>query len=211
MTLNGGKFFLKIDLSNAYLQILVEEESLKLLWINTHCGLYKFEHLPFGVKVALAIFQQVIDPMLSGLDFMVVYFDDILMKSKSIIKHKEHVHKVFTKIQDFGFKLKETKCDFFMEKIKYLGHIIDKGGRRPDPERAAAIKDMPAPDNIASLQSFLGLANYYQIFILNMHDLHAPLNELWKRDKPWVWTAECQKVFLKNKEKTDVRPISYPL
>ena len=68
-----------------------------------------------------------------------------------------------------------------MENIKYMGHIIDKYGRIPDPERAAAIKDMLVPDNIASLLSFLGLANYYQIFISNMHDLHAHLNELLKK------------------------------
>ena len=108
--LNGGKFFSKIGLSDAYLQIPVEEASLKLLCINTHRGLCKFERLPFGVKVAQAIFQQVIDTMLSSLDFVVAYLDDILMKSKSIIEHKEHVHKVFTKIQDYSFKLKETKC-----------------------------------------------------------------------------------------------------
>ena len=142
------------------------------------------------------------DTMLSGFDFAVAYLDE-----KSMIEHKEHIHKVFTKIQDYGFKLSETKCDFFMEKIKYLGHIIDKDGRRLD----AAIKDMPAPDNITSLQSFLELANYYQIFISNMYDLRAHLNELLKKDKPWVWTAECQEAFEKIKKKTDVRPISYPL
>ena len=136
------------------------------------------------------------DNLLSGFDFAVAYLD-MLMKSKSIIEHKEHVHKVFTKIKDYGFKLKETKCDFFTEKIKYLGHIIDKDGRRPDPERAIAIKDMPTPDNIASLLSFLWLAYYHQIFISNMHDLRAHLNELLKKDKPWVWTAECLEAFEK--------------
>ena len=70
--------------------------------------------------------------------------------------------------------LKRPNVIFFMEKIKYLGHIIDKDGRRPDPERAASIKDMSAPDYIASLQSFLELADYYQLFISNMHDLCAP-------------------------------------
>ena len=120
-----------------------------------HRGLYKFERLPFRVKVAAAIFLQVMDTVLSDLDFALAYFNDILMKGKSIIENKEHVHKVFTKIQNHGFKLKETKRDFFMEKIKYLGHIIDKDGRRPDPKRVAAIKDILAPDNIASLQSFL--------------------------------------------------------
>ena len=68
-----------------------------------------------------------------------------------------------------------------MNKIKYLGHIIDKDGRCPDPERDTAVKDMPVPDNITTLLSFLGLVNYYQSFIKNLHDLHAPLNELLKK------------------------------
>ena len=63
---------------------------------------------------------------------------------------------------------------FFMEKIKYLAHIIDKDCGSPDPKQAVAIKDLPSPDKIPSLQSFLGLANYYQVFIQNMHDLQAP-------------------------------------
>ena len=113
-----------------------------------------------GVKVALAIFQQVIDIMLSDLDFAVTYLDDIIMNSQNVEQYKEHVHKVYTRIQEHGFKLIESKCDFFMENIKYLGHIIDKDDRRPDPERTTAIKDIPTPENVSSLQSFLGLANY---------------------------------------------------
>ena len=69
--------------------------------------------------------------MLSGFDFSVVYIDDIIMNSKSVIKYDAHAHahKVFGKIQDFGFKIKVTKCDFFLEKIKYLKHMIDKDGK----------------------------------------------------------------------------------
>ena len=87
-----------------------------------------------------------------------------------------------------------------MESIKYLGHIIDKDGRKPDPERSIAIKEMPAPNNVASLQSFLGLASYYQSFIPKMQDLRAPLNELLKKGKTWSWTTECQEAFNKIKE-----------
>ena len=68
-----------------------------------------------------------------------------------------------------------------MEKIKYLGHIIDKDDRKPELEPATALKDMPAPENISALQSFLGLVNYYQVFIPNKHNLRAPLNELLKK------------------------------
>ena len=85
LMLNGANFFSKIDLSDAYLQIPIEEESSKLLCINTHRRLYKCELLPLGVKVAPAIFQQVMDTILSCLDFSVAYLDDILMNSKSVV------------------------------------------------------------------------------------------------------------------------------
>ena len=148
------------------------------------------------------------DTMLTGFDFAVAYLDDILMKSKSIIEHNEHVHQDFTKIKDYRFKLRDQMW-FFMEKIKYLGYIVGKDGKSSHPERAVAIKDILAPDNIASLQSFQGLINYYQIFISNMHDFLALLNELLKSDKPCVWTEECHEEI--EKKTTDVWPISYPL
>ena len=137
----------------------MEEESSKLLCISTHKGLFKFNRLAFGVKTAPAIFQQIIDTMLAGLDFSIGYLDDILMRSQDTEEHRTHVFRVFDRIQDYGFTLKDAKCEFFLEEIKYLGHIIDKNGCRPDPDRAAAIRDMPEPHNVATLQSFLGLAN----------------------------------------------------
>ena len=187
-------------MSDAYLQIPVDEQCSKLLCVNTHRGLYKFNRLPFGVKVAPAIFQQAMDNMLNGLDFSVAYLDDILISSQDIEQHRKHVFEVFQRIQDFGFKIKHTKCDFFMKKIKYLGQIIDESGRRPDPERASAIKNMPAPKNISELQSFLGLANYYNVFVPNMHNLRAPLNNLLRKDIEWEWTTECQETFEKIKK-----------
>ena len=153
---NGSKIFSKIDLSDAYLQIEVEENSSKLLCINTHRGLYKFNRLAFGVKVALAIFQQVMDAVLGDLDFADAYLDDILITSKSVTEHRKHIMCVFDKLQEYGFKVKEAKCDFFLTEIKYLGHIIDKDGRRPDPYRATAIKDMPVPDNVQTKLPWLG-------------------------------------------------------
>ena len=93
--LNGGKVFLKIDLSEAYLQIPVEENSSKLLCINTHRGLYKFDRLVFGIKVAPAIFQQVMDTMLGSFDFTFAYLDDIVSSSKMKELHREHLNKVF--------------------------------------------------------------------------------------------------------------------
>ena len=108
------------------MQIPVEEVSLKLLCISTHHGLYKVERLPFGVNVAPAIFHQVMDTMLSGLDFAVAYLDDILMTNKGIIKHKKHFHKVFIKIQDYGFKLKRTNVIFSWKKSNTLVTLLTR-------------------------------------------------------------------------------------
>ena len=98
------------------------------------------------------------------MDFETAYLDDILIKSKNR-EYAKHVLEVFKKIKEFGFKLSLEKCKFFLPKIKYLGQVIDEKGRTPDPNQADAIKYMSAPTYVASLQSFLGLANYYNITI----------------------------------------------
>ena len=101
--LSDENFFSKIDLSDAYLQIPINEECSKLLCINTHRDLYRFERLPFGVNVAPVIFQRVMDTMLNGLDFAIAYLDDILMNSIDKALHKLHVHQDVKRIQDYGF------------------------------------------------------------------------------------------------------------
>ena len=118
----------------------MEENSLKLLCMNTHRGLYKFNRLAFGVKVVPAIFQRVMDAMLGDLIFVTAYLNDILITSKSVTEHRKHIMCVFDLLQEYGFKVKESKCDFFLSEIKSLGHIINKDGRRPDPDRATRSK-----------------------------------------------------------------------
>ena len=122
----------------------------------THKRLFKFLRLHFGTKVAPAVFEQVIDTMLSGLDFAVAYLDDILIKSKTQVEHASHVMEIFQKIKEFDFKLGIEKCEFFLSKIKYLGQITDEKGRRTDPSRVNTIKNMPTPTNLMFLQLFLG-------------------------------------------------------
>ena len=198
--LNAGKIFSKIDLSDAYLQIKVNDECSRLLCINTHMGIFRLKRLPFGLKVAPALFQQVMDTMLAGLEFASAYLDDILIKSKNTQEHEKHIRAVFKRIQEYGFKLSPDKCEFFMKEIKYLGQVINVDGRKPDPQRSEAIKKMPAPTTVAQLQSFLGLAQYYAIYIPKMHDLRAPLNELLKKGSKWIWTKECESAFQKIKD-----------
>ena len=112
------------------------------------------------------------DVMLTGLDFSVTFLDDILIRSKSRKEHSEHREKVFKRIKNFGF-------------IKYLGQIIDANRWRPDNERFFALKNMPSPTNVSTLQAFLGLVNYYSVYVPNIHKWKAPLNNLLKKDVKW--------------------------
>ena len=86
--------------------------------------------------------------LLARLDFATAYLDDILVKSNTIEEHKSFLKKIFERIRKYGLKIKENKCDFLQEKIKYLGHVINKDGKKPDKSRASAIKDMPNPKNV---------------------------------------------------------------
>ena len=131
------------------------------------------------------------DTMIAGIDFATTYLDDILVKSNSIEEHKSFLKKFFERIRDYGLKIKENKCDFLLEEIKYLGHVINKDDKKPDKSRDSAIKDMPNPKDVKSLQSFLGL----------VHNLRAPLNELLHKEKKWIWTKECEQAFREIKEK----------
>ena len=158
----------------------MDEEFSKLLTINTLKGLFKFNRLPFGLKVAPNLFQYIMDTMLAGLEFVVAYLDDILIKSENYEKHKKYIKAVFQKIDEYGFILGSEKY-FFMEQIMYLGQIINENGRRHDLERAKTIENMPAVNNVTKLQVFLGLDNYYSIYIPKMYDLKAPLNNLLKK------------------------------
>ena len=116
------------------------------------------------------------DTILGGFDFTFAHLDDIVISSKTKELHREHLNKVFAQIREFDFKVKEAKCDFCMNKIKYLVYIINKDRRPPDPKRAAAIKD-----NVTTLQSFLGLANYYQSFIKKFARSPSPAKRTTKK------------------------------
>lgn len=198
-TLAGGEIFSKIDLADAYLQIKVNEESRQLLTINTHKGLYQYNRLCFGIKSAPGIFQQIMDTMLAGVSGAFSYLDDLIVVAKTVAEHNEILTNVFNRLKEWGFHVKTDKCGLFWSKIHYLGFIIDKSGRRPDPEKIKPILKMPPPTDISTLRSFIGMINYYGQFVRQMRELRAPLDKLLLKDVKWSWTVECQRSFERRK------------
>ena len=116
----------KIDLAEAYLQIELDEESKKLVVVNTHKGLYQYQRLPFGLRCAPALFQKIIDQTIADLPGVVCYLDDIIVTGKTDKEHTTNLQKTLKRLKTAGFHLKRLKCTFFQSQVQYLGHILDK-------------------------------------------------------------------------------------
>uniref|UniRef100_A0A5S6QM96 RNA-directed DNA polymerase n=1 Tax=Trichuris muris TaxID=70415 RepID=A0A5S6QM96_TRIMR len=193
--LNGGTLFSVIDLKDAYLQMLVAEPSRKYLVIATHKGYFRFKRLPFGVSFAPALFQKTMEQILTGLDGVAVYIDDIIVTGTDCNEHMERVREVFLRLRQAGVHVHVDKCKFLQESVNYLGHRIDADGVHPTDERIAAIKQMPLPTNVQELRSFLGAVNYYSRFISRLQPLCAPLYDFLKAGSQWSWNRQHTQLF----------------
>ena len=206
-SLVGGQKFSKLDLSQAYQQMCLEEESQKFVTINTHKGLYRYTRLPFGVASAPALFQKTMDIILQGMKHVMCYIDDILVTGSTEKEHFTQLEEVLKRLQHHGLKVKKDKCALFQDSVQYLGHKIDASGIHTTDSKVEAVKNAPAPKNVQELRSFLGLLHYYGRFIQQLSTLLQPLNELLKSNRRWNWTSECQSAFVKAKERLVSAPV----
>ena len=198
-SLSGKKYFTKLDLTQAYQQLQLDEISKQYLTINTQKGLYQYQRLPYGVSSAPPIFQSAIDQALNGLDGVARYFDDILIGASTQVEHDSLLDQVLDRLESRNMRVKRSKCKFNRPSVDYLGHIIDEEGIHPTDEKVTAIMDAPQPSNVSELKSYLGLLNYYNRFLENLSTLLHPLHELLRADHSWKWTAECEEAFCNSK------------
>ena len=198
--LEGGIIFSKLDLSRAYQQVLLDEESKKLLTISTHKGLFCYDRLPFGVSCAPSKFQRIIDALLADIPGCIAFLDDVLVTGKSYSEHFKNLRLVLRRLQECGFKLQIDKCNFFQSEVTYLGYKIDRNGQHTTNEKIEAIVESPVPNTVTTLKSFLGMINYYAKFIPNTATVLHPLYKLLKNNVKFEWSAECESAFVKVKK-----------
>ena len=180
--LAGGRSFAKLDLSQAYQQIPLDDQSKKFTVINTNNGLVCYIRLPCGISSAPATFQRVMDTLLKSIQQVVVYLDDILVTEVTTEEHCKSLEEVLSRLEKAGLLAEKNKCQFVAPSVTYLGHVIDSEGLHPIVERVKAVEGASEPQDIHQLKSYLGLLAYYGKLLPNMAPVLAPLYRLLRKD-----------------------------
>eukprot|EP00253_Pinus_taeda_P020616 PITA_20616 len=205
----GATVFSKIDLRSGYHQIRIKEQDIAKTAFRTKYDHYEFVVLPFGLTNAPETFMCLMNIIFHQyLDrFVLIFIDDILVYSRTVEEHQEHLRKVLQTLREHQLYAKFSKCDFFKEEIQYLGHVISKEGIAVDPEKIKAIMDWPVPKDVADIRSFMGLAGYYRRFVEGFSRVAFPITSLQKKGKAFQWTPNCQKSFEQLKHLLTTAPI----
>jgi hypothetical protein len=211
--LGGSEWFTTLDLASGYWQVEMDPDSQNKTAFTTEFGIYEFTIMPFGLTNAPATFQRLMNEVLKGLtnNGVMVYLDDINIHTKTFEEHLEKLEEVFKRIKVAGLKIKPSKCQFAKPELAFLGHVINREGILPDPEKIEKVKNFPRPKTVTNIRSFLGLASYYRKFIENFSRIAKPMNHLVKKKVPFVWTQEQEDAFNTLKQALISEPIlQYP-
>jgi hypothetical protein len=194
--LKGAVFFSKLDLRSGYHQVRMHPDDVHKTAFHTHHGYFKFLVMPFGLTNAPSTFQALMNEVLRPFlrRFVLVFFDDILIYSRTYAEHLQHVRVVFNALRAHGLVLKRSKCLVGERRIHYLGHVIADDGVTMDADKVAAVQAWPLPKTVKALRGFLGLTSYYRKFVHGYGLIVAPLTALLKREA-FRWTAEATAAF----------------
>ena len=187
---NGdAQIYSTMDLASGYWQIPIEDEDKEKTAFTTRSGTYQFTVMPFGLTGAPGAFCRAIDNTLR--EFLwkccLVFIDDIIVWSPDFETHKRDLAAIFSQLAQNGFKLKLSKCNFFMNEVEYLGYVIRPGHISVSPKKVEAISNFEPPRTLQGLQRFLGMVGWYRRFIRNFSEIASPLYELLSKDRNAEW------------------------
>jgi hypothetical protein len=206
--LHGTVYFSKIDLCSRYHQIRVREHDIHKMTFRCHYGHYEFLVMPFGITNAPTTFQSCMNHIFNKQlrKYLLVFFDDLLIYRKTWEDHLKHLDQILSIMEEQSLYAKESKCEFGMIEVLYLGHIIGAKGVQVHQEKIQTILDWPTPRNITELRGFLGICTYYRRFVKGFSQLCAPLTDL-TRKGVFKWTEAAQQTFDKMKKVMSTCPV----
>ena len=207
--LQGAKVFSKIDLRSGYHQLKVRREDVPKTAFKTRYGHYEFLVMPFGLTNAPAAFMDLMNRVFGPyLDkFVIVFIDDILVYSSSKEEHAEHLSIVLQTLREHQLYAKFIKCQFWLDRVAFLGHVVSAEGISIDPQKIEAIVDWKPPTNVTEVRSFLGLAGYYRKFVEGFSKIATPLTKLTRKEEKFIWSEACQNSFDELKQRLTTAPV----
>ncbi|GJT49029.1 putative reverse transcriptase domain-containing protein [Tanacetum coccineum] len=207
--LQGSSIYSKIDLRSGYHQLRVREQDIPKTAFRTRYGHYEFQVMPFGLTNAPAVFMDLMNRVCKPyLDkFVIVFIDDILIYSKDKKEHEEHLKAILELLKKEKLYAKFSKCEFWIPKVQFLGHVIDSRGIHVDPAKIESIKDWASPKTPTEIRQFLGLAGYYRRFIEGFSKIAKSMTKLTQKGIKFDWGEKEENAFQLIKQKLCSAPI----
>jgi hypothetical protein len=207
--MKGASIFSKIDLRSGYHQLKIWESDIPKTAFRTRYGLYEYTVMSFGLTNAPTYFMYLMNKVfMEYLDkFIVVFIDDILIFSKTMEEHEEHLRLVLEKLRYNQLYAKFSKCEFWLTEVAFLGHIISAGGVYIDPGKVNDVLNWMPPTTVSEIRSFLGLAGYYRRFIKDFSKIAKPMMKLLEKNKAFEWTTKCQASFEELRKRLTSAPV----
>ncbi|WVZ97292.1 hypothetical protein U9M48_042841 [Paspalum notatum var. saurae] len=181
--LQGACVFSKIDLRSGYHQMKIRPSDIPKTAF-TRFGLYEYTVMSFGLTNAPSYFMNLMNK------FVVVFIDDILIYSKTEEEHEEHLRLVLQKLREHKLYAKLSKCEFWLDQVPFLGHIVSKGGIMVDPSKVSSVMDWKVLEVVKEVRGFLGLTGYYRRFTESFSKIAKPMTSLLEKGVPFIWTKE---------------------
>ncbi|GJY59515.1 putative reverse transcriptase domain-containing protein [Tanacetum coccineum] len=207
--LQGSNIYSKINLRSGYHQLRVREQDIPKTAFQTRYGHYEFQVMPFGLTnahaVSMDLMNRVCKPYLDK--FIIVFIDDILIYLKDEKEHEEHLKVILELLKKEKMYAKFSKCEFWILKVQFIGHVIDSRGIHVDPTKIESIKDWASPKTPTEIRQFLGLAGYYRRFIEGFLKIAKSMTKLTQKGIKFDWGEKEENAFQLIKQKLCSAPI----